>query len=59
MALLRLNIPGLVLYSGSIMAGEYEGRKLTIQDVFESVGAFYSGQITPEQLHGIESHACP
>jgi dihydroxy-acid dehydratase len=59
MALLRLDIPALVLYSGSIMAGEYEGRKLTIQDVYESVGALHSGRITAEQLHGIESHTCP
>ncbi|MDA2938890.1 dihydroxy-acid dehydratase [Acidobacteria bacterium AH-259-A15] len=59
MALLRLNIPGLILYGGSIMPGEYKGRKLTVQDVFEAVGAYNSGQIKAEELHAIESFACP
>ena len=59
MALLRLNIPGLILYGGSIMPGEYKGRKLTAQDVFEAVGAYNSGQIKAEELHAIESFACP
>lgn len=59
MALLRLNIPGLVLYSGSIMPGEYKGRKLTIQDTFEAIGAYNAGRITAKDLHGIESLACP
>ena len=59
MALLRLNVPGLVLYSGSIMPGEYQGRSLTIQDVFESIGAYNAGRITARELHAIESHACP
>ncbi len=59
MALARLNIPGLMLYGGSIMPGEYGGRKLTIQDVFEAVGAFNAGKISAAELHGIESHACP
>ena len=59
MALLRLNIPGLVLYGGSIMPGEYSGRQLTVQDVFEAVGAYNSGQISSKELQGIESYACP
>ncbi len=59
MALLRLNIPGLILYGGSIMPGQYQGRDLTVQDVFEAVGAYNSGQISAEELHGIESYACP
>ncbi len=59
MALARLNIPGLMLYGGSIMYGEYKGRRLTVQDVFEAVGAFNAGKLSAEELHGIESHACP
>src|SRR5690606_6947375 len=59
MALIRLNIPGLILYGGSIMPGEYEGRHLTIQDVFEAVGAYNAGRIDEKELHGIETHACP
>ncbi|MBI4446387.1 MAG: dihydroxy-acid dehydratase [Acidobacteria bacterium] len=59
MAMLRLNIPSLALYSGSIMPGEYQGRRLTVQDVFEAIGAHNAGRITAEELHGIESHACP
>ncbi len=59
MALARLNIPGLMLYGGSIMYGEYRGRRLTIQDVFEAVGAYNAGKLSAEELHGIESHACP
>src|SRR5881409_2591095 len=59
MALARLNIPGLLLYSGSILPGEYQGRPLTVQDVFEVVGAYNAGRLSEQDLHGIESHACP
>ncbi len=59
MALARLNIPGLLLYSGSILPGEYQGRPLTVQDVFEAVGAYNAGRLSEQDLHGIESHACP
>ncbi|MDE2181208.1 MAG: dihydroxy-acid dehydratase [candidate division NC10 bacterium] len=59
MALTRLNIPGLMLYSGSTAFGEYEGRHLTIQDVFEAVGAFNVGKMPAEELCAIEAHACP
>ena len=59
MALLRLNIPGLVLYGGSIMPGKYKGKQLTIQDVFEAVGAYNSGTMTAKDLHGVESFSCP
>lgn len=59
MALLRLNIPGLILYGGSIAPGEYDGRKLTVQDVFEAVGAYNSGLISKKELHSIENYACP
>ncbi|MCI0585193.1 MAG: dihydroxy-acid dehydratase, partial [Chloroflexi bacterium] len=59
MALARLNRPGLMLYGGSIMYGEYGGRRLTVQDVFEAVGAYNAGRMSADDLHGIESHACP
>ncbi len=59
MALSRLNLPGLMLYSGSIAYGEYRGRHLTIQDVFEAVGAFNAGKMPAEELRAIEEHACP
>ncbi|WP_337288479.1 dihydroxy-acid dehydratase [Candidatus Methylomirabilis sp.] len=59
MALARLNIPGLMLYSGSTAFGEYEGRHLTIQDVFEAVGAYNVGKMPSEELRVIENCACP
>src|SRR5229473_3141684 len=59
MALLRLNVPGVVLYGGSIMPGRYQGRDLTVQDVFEAVGANAAGRITDEELLAIENAACP
>ena len=59
MALARLNIPGVVLYSGSIAPGVYEGRDVTIQDVFEGVGQHAAGTITEEQLTALEDAACP
>src|SRR5437762_2306189 len=59
MALLRMNIPGVVLYGGSILPGEHNGRKLTVQDVFEAVGANSAGKITDAELLAIENAACP
>jgi dihydroxy-acid dehydratase len=59
MALARLNLPGVMLYGGSIMYGEYKGRRLTVQDVFEAVGAFNAGRISREEFSAIESNACP
>jgi dihydroxy-acid dehydratase len=59
MALARLNRPGLMLYGGSILPGRYDGRDITIQDVFEAVGARAAGHITDQQLHDIECAACP
>ena len=54
MALARLNIPGLMLYGGSIAPGQYEGHSVTIQDVFEAVGAHARGKITDQQLRDLE-----
>src|SRR5271156_3175641 len=54
MALARLNIPGLILYGGSIAPGHHEGHNVTIQDVYEAIGAHSSGKITDKQLHDLE-----
>jgi len=59
MALARLDIPGLMLYGGSIAPGVHRGRDVTIQDVFEAVGACAAGKITEEELHELECAACP
>ena len=66
MALGRLDIPGLLLYSGSIKSGACHGksgmfaeRKLTIQDIYEAVGAFNAGRITELEFKDVEDHACP
>jgi dihydroxy-acid dehydratase len=59
MALARLNIPGLMLYGGSIKPGHYKGAEVTIQQVFEAVGEFAAGKITEEELHALEEVASP
>lgn len=59
MALLRLNVPGVILYGGSILPGRHHGHDITIQDVFEAVGANAAGRITDQELLEIENHACP
>jgi dihydroxy-acid dehydratase len=66
MVLGRLDIPGLMLYCGSIMfgrcagtSGPFAGRNLTIQDVFEAIGAYNAGKISLEELKDVEDHACP
>jgi dihydroxy-acid dehydratase len=59
MALARLNLPGLLLYGGSIMPGVFEGRDVTVLDVFEAVGAHAAGKMTAEKLRELEHVACP
>ncbi len=59
MGLARLNIPGLVLYSGSIAPGNFHGNDVTIQDVFEGVGQHAAGNMDDEELALLESVACP
>tara|TARA_B110000014_G_C20107118_1_gene582418 strand:+ start:128 stop:1816 length:1689 start_codon:yes stop_codon:yes gene_type:complete len=59
MGLSRLNIPGLVLYSGSIAPGVYKGKDVTIQDVFEAVGQHAAGNLSDEELEELENVACP
>ena len=59
MALARLDLPGLVLYNGSIAPGRFRGRDVTIQDVFEAVGAHAVGKMTGADVHELEGAACP
>jgi dihydroxy-acid dehydratase len=59
MALARMNLPGMVLYGGTIAAGVYRGKDVTIQDVFEAVGANAAGKITDAELLEVENVACP
>jgi dihydroxy-acid dehydratase len=66
MVLGRLNIPGVTLYGGSIESGRctgpatlFGGRKLTIQDVYEAIGAFNAGRISAAEFKDVEDHACP
>src|ERR1700734_3276841 len=59
MALARMDLPGLVLYGGTIAPGSYRGKDVTIQDVFEAVGANAAGKITDKELHDLEDVACP
>ena len=59
MALARLDVPGTVLYGGSIDAGCLGDRALTVQDVFEAVGAYGAGRLDADGLRAVEDHACP
>ncbi len=59
MALARLDIPGLMLYSGPILPGRFHDRDVTIQDVFEAVGACAAGRMTQDELRNLEGQACP
>lgn len=59
MALIRLDIPGMMLYGGTIMPGKYKGEDIEIVSVYEAIGRYQAGQITAEELYEIESAACP
>lgn len=59
MAIARLNLPSVFVYGGTIMPGIYDGKQLTVQDVYEAVGAYEAGQLTLESLKNIENYACP
>ena len=59
MALARLNLPALMLYGGSIMPGRFQGHDVSIQDVFEAVGAYAAGKMAEAELRDLENHACP
>lgn len=59
MGLIRLDVPGFVLYGGSIAPGRFQGRDVTIQDVFEAVGAHARGMMSEADFRDLEDHACP
>jgi len=59
MALCRLDLPGLVLYSGTIAPGRFRGKDVTIQEVYEAIGAHAAGHLSDADLHELESVACP
>jgi len=59
MALARLDVPGMVIYGGSIMPGRHRGIPITIQDVYEAIGAHAAGKIDDQELSEIEREACP
>ncbi len=59
MAMLRLNVPSVFLYGGSIMPGKFKGRDVTVVDIFEGVGQHAAGKMSDADLHDLECHACP
>jgi dihydroxy-acid dehydratase len=59
MAIARLDVPGMFAYGGSIRPGRYRGQDISIQDVFEAVGAHATGKLSDAELHAIEKSACP
>ena len=59
MAMLRLNVPSVFLYGGSIMPGKFKGKDVTVVDIFEGVGKFQAGAMSAEDLLDLECHACP
>jgi dihydroxy-acid dehydratase len=59
MAIARLNLPAIIVYGGSILPGRFEGRDVTLQDVWEAVGSYLAGEITKEKLFELECSACP
>ncbi|ACI98577.1 dihydroxy-acid dehydratase [Rhodospirillum centenum] len=59
MAMVRLNVPSVFMYGGSILPGKFRGKDVTVQDVFEAVGAFSAGRMDEKDLHELECCACP
>lgn len=59
MAMIRLNVPSVFMYGGSIMPGRHRGRDVTVLDVFEAVGQHAAGNMSDEELQELEEHACP
>lgn len=59
MSLIRMDVPGIMIYGGSIDAGHYHGKDVTVQEVFEFIGAHAAGKVTSEELKDMEDHACP
>jgi dihydroxy-acid dehydratase len=59
MAMVRLNVPSVFMYGGSILPGRFRGKDVTVQDIFEAVGAHSAGKMSDEDLHELECVACP
>lgn len=59
MAMLRLNVPSVFMYGGSILPGRFQGKDVTVQDVFEAVGKHSAGNMSDKDLHALETVACP
>ncbi len=59
MAMVRLNVPSVFIYGGSILPGKYKGKQVTVVDVFEAVGQYSAGKMTEEDVHELEQVACP
>src|SRR5258708_17741491 len=59
MGMLRLNVPAVFMYGGSILPGRFQGRDVTVQDVFEAVGQHSAGKMSDAELHELECVACP
>jgi len=59
MAMVRLNVPSVFMYGGSILPGRFRGQDVTVQDVFEGVGKYAAGEMTEDELHALEEAACP
>jgi dihydroxy-acid dehydratase len=59
MAMVRLNVPSVFMYGGSILPGRFKGKDVTVQDVFEAVGLHSVGRMSDEDLYELECHACP
>src|SRR5438034_4572280 len=59
MAMARINVPGIFVYAGTILPGQWKGQELTIGSPFEAVGAFTAGKMAKEDYDGIERNACP
>src|SRR6202012_5991279 len=59
MSMLRLDVPSVFMYVGSILPGKFHGKDVTVQDVFEAVGQHAAGKISDKELHALECVACP
>jgi dihydroxy-acid dehydratase len=59
MAMVRLNVPSVFIYGGTILPGRFRGKDVTVQDVYEAVGSYQAGQISEDELHALECVACP
>ena len=59
MAMVRLNVPSVFMYGGSILPGKFKGKDVTVVDVFEGVGQHSAGKMSDDDLHELECVACP